>query len=119
MTHTESGAGNILLRKHKSSPAALRAIQTVGKSAAEFLERHVRGDWGSVCAEDGELNDEAGKDGSRPAGMIRQAGGKKEGRGLANRSRRDLFPDMFPIPFTSGKREKRQMLRLALAIRAR
>ena len=48
-----------------ATPAALQAIEQAGQSPAEFLDRHVRGDWGTVCDEDGKLNDEAVKDGSR------------------------------------------------------
>ena len=31
----------------------------------EFLVRHVRGDWGDVCEEDAEANEQSLKDGSR------------------------------------------------------
>lgn len=48
-----------------ATPTALRAIEQAGQSPAEFLDRHVLGDWGTVCEEDGDLNDEAVKDGSR------------------------------------------------------
>jgi len=32
-----------------------RAIEQAGQSPAEFLHRHVRGDWGELCDEDREL----------------------------------------------------------------
>jgi hypothetical protein len=48
-----------------ATPAALKAIQQAGQSPAEFLDRHVRGDWGDLCADDRALNDEAIQDGSR------------------------------------------------------
>jgi hypothetical protein len=48
-----------------ATPGALKALQTAGQSPAEFLDRHVRGDWGDVCDEDSEANDLALKDGSR------------------------------------------------------
>lgn len=48
-----------------ATPAALQVIEEAGQSPADFLDRHVLGDWGTVCEEDGELNDEAVKDGSR------------------------------------------------------
>jgi len=48
-----------------ATPAALEAIQQAGQSPAEFLDRHVRGDWGNLSAEDRALNDEAVQDGSR------------------------------------------------------
>jgi hypothetical protein len=36
-----------------------------GQEAAFFLDRHSTGDWGKVCPEDAQLNDEALKDGGR------------------------------------------------------
>ena len=48
-----------------ATPAALKAIQQAGQSPAEFLDRHVRGDWGDLCADDRALNDEATQNGSR------------------------------------------------------
>lgn len=48
-----------------ATPAALKAIQQAGQSPAEFLDRHVRGDWGDLCADDRALNDNAVQDGSR------------------------------------------------------
>ena len=36
-----------------------------GQEPAFFLDRHAAGDWGQVCPEDAQLNDEALKDGSR------------------------------------------------------
>lgn len=48
-----------------ATPAALQAIEQAGQSPSDFLDRHVRGDWGTASEGDGELNDEAVKDGSR------------------------------------------------------
>ena len=48
-----------------ATPAALEAIQQAGQSPAEFLDRHIRGDWGNLSADDRALNDEAVQDGSR------------------------------------------------------
>ena len=48
-----------------ATPAALEAIQQAGQSPAEFLDRHVRGDWANLSADDRALNDEAVQDGSR------------------------------------------------------
>jgi hypothetical protein len=31
-----------------ATPGALRAIQEAGQSPAEFLDRHISGDWGKV-----------------------------------------------------------------------
>ena len=48
-----------------STPGALRALQEADQSPWEFLSRHVAGDWGVVCDEDRQANDESVKDGSR------------------------------------------------------
>jgi hypothetical protein len=48
-----------------ATPDAINAMERSGQSPAEFLSRHQRCDWGEVCQEDGTLNDEALKDGSR------------------------------------------------------
>jgi hypothetical protein len=42
-----------------ATPGALDALARAGQAPAEFIARHVRGDWGDVCAEDAKLNDEA------------------------------------------------------------
>ena len=42
-----------------ATPGALDALRRSGQSAAEFLARHQRGDWGEVPAGDAALNDEA------------------------------------------------------------
>lgn len=48
-----------------STPGALDALATAGGSAAELLERHVRGDWGELCEEDRRANEQALHHGSR------------------------------------------------------
>ena len=42
-----------------ATPAALDAVLASGQSPDEFLDRHVRGNWGEVCEEDRKLNDQA------------------------------------------------------------
>ena len=48
-----------------ATPGALEALEKNRQTPAEFLSRHARGDWGSVCKEDAELNNQALIDGSR------------------------------------------------------
>ena len=48
-----------------ATPGALRAMEASGQEPAFFLDRHVIGDWGVVCPDDAQLNDEALKDGAR------------------------------------------------------
>ena len=48
-----------------ATPGALEALQESGQTPEFFLTKHSRGDWGEVCAEDAQLNDQALVDGSR------------------------------------------------------
>ncbi len=42
-----------------ATPAALAVLAAAGQTAAEFLDRHRRGDWGEVGDADRRLNDQA------------------------------------------------------------
>lgn len=42
-----------------ATPGALEALEQAGQTPLEFLTRHVRGDWGDVCEEDAEANEDA------------------------------------------------------------
>ena len=48
-----------------ATPAALELLQATGVRPSELLDRHLYGDWGDLCEDDKQLNDEAVKDGSR------------------------------------------------------
>ena len=48
-----------------ATPGALEALQQAGQSPAEFLARHVSGDWGQLCADDMRANEEALVNGER------------------------------------------------------
>jgi hypothetical protein len=48
-----------------STPDALEALKNAGQQPWEFISRHSQGDWGNLSKEDGRLNDESVKDGSR------------------------------------------------------
>ena len=48
-----------------ATPGALEALKESGQSPADFLDRHVQKDWGELCDEDKELNDQSVIDGSR------------------------------------------------------
>ena len=48
-----------------ATPGALEAMEEAGQNAALFLDRHIAGDWGEVCPDDWQLNNEALTDGSR------------------------------------------------------
>ncbi len=48
-----------------ATPGVLEAFQNTGQSPSEFLTRHVSGDWGDLCSEDKQANEEALNDGGR------------------------------------------------------
>lgn len=48
-----------------ATPSALAALNARALSPIPFLERHVRGDWGDLDAEDGQANDAALLHGTR------------------------------------------------------
>lgn len=48
-----------------STPGALALLQHVQLSPQVLLDRHVHGDWGEVCAEDAETNEQALVNGAR------------------------------------------------------
>jgi hypothetical protein len=48
-----------------ATPGALEALAASGESAAAFLDRHIAGDWGTVCPEDRRASDAAVAAGER------------------------------------------------------
>ena len=60
-----------------ATPGALQALQEAGQSPAFFLDKHISGDWGEVCAEDKRLNDEALVSGERLLSAYRTLRGVK------------------------------------------
>jgi hypothetical protein len=56
---------------------ALEALQKAGQTAIEFVQRHARGDWGDVCEEDRQANDQSLFDGSRLLSAYRLNDGTK------------------------------------------
>ena len=48
-----------------STPGALELFEETGKNASTYLQRHQQGDWGELCDEDKESNNQALIDGSR------------------------------------------------------
>jgi hypothetical protein len=48
-----------------ATPGALQALADSGQAPADFLDRHVQGDWGDVSKGDAKLNDEAVRCGER------------------------------------------------------
>jgi hypothetical protein len=54
-----------------ATSGALEALSQAGQSPSIFLDRHARGDWGEVCGEDAEANDNALLDGERLLSVYR------------------------------------------------
>ena len=48
-----------------ATPAAIATLERLGKNVLEFIERHVRGDWGDLSEDDKQANEDALVDGSR------------------------------------------------------
>ena len=60
-----------------ATPAALSALEAAGQSPADFLDRHVRGDWGDLSADDCQCNEDSLDDGSRILSAYITGGGQK------------------------------------------
>jgi hypothetical protein len=41
------------------TPGAMELLEKNNQSPSEFLDRHIIGDWGDLCKEDGMMNDYA------------------------------------------------------------
>ena len=65
------------LGKVVATPGALEALSKAGQSPDEFLARHRLGEWGDVCAEDKQLNDQALLDGGRLLSAYHTSAGEK------------------------------------------
>ena len=48
-----------------ATPGALEALQRNNTTGLDYLRRHASGDWGIVCEEDKQANEEALKSGAR------------------------------------------------------
>ncbi len=65
------------LGKLMATPAVLQAIQDSGQEVSDFLNRHVRGDWGTLSEVDRLNNDEAVETGDRIYSVYRTDNGTK------------------------------------------
>jgi len=59
------------------TPAALTAMEEAGQTPADFLARHIHGDWGEVHPGDRGRNEQALKDGARIFSVYTTAKGAK------------------------------------------
>lgn len=60
-----------------ATPGALEALTASGQSPTEFLDRHLRCDWGEVDSEDAQANDDALQHGDRLLSAYRTSAGAK------------------------------------------
>lgn len=60
-----------------ATPAALEALAASGQQPAEFLHRHLAGDWGDCDPEDAVANDAALSEGTRIFSVYHTARGVK------------------------------------------
>lgn len=60
-----------------STPGALQALKQNDQTAAEFIGRHLLGDWGHLCPEDWQANEEAVEQGLRLLSAYRLEDGTK------------------------------------------
>ena len=60
-----------------ATPGASEAFERNHQTPFEFLQRHIKGDWGELCDEDRMLNDQALIDGSRLLSAYRLKDGTK------------------------------------------
>ena len=60
-----------------ATPGALRALQKAEQAPAEFLNRHISGDWGEVPEEDKQENDYSVRHGLRIVSAYTTSAGEK------------------------------------------
>lgn len=60
-----------------ATPGCLEAFAATGQTPDEFLDRHIKGDWGELAEEDRQANDDALIDGSRILSSYRLSNGTK------------------------------------------
>jgi hypothetical protein len=72
-----SGLRLFSLGRMVATPGALAVLKQNTQLATEFIQRHVQGDWGELCDEDKQANDEALKEGLRLLSSYRLNDGTK------------------------------------------
>lgn len=60
-----------------ATPSALAVLTEAGQSPTEFVSRHVAGDWGDLCDEDRQANDDGLLHGERLLSVYTTAKGDK------------------------------------------
>ena len=60
-----------------ATPGALEALAKANEHLGDFLSRHLRGDWGDLCEEDKQTNQEALEQGLRILSAYRTSTGSR------------------------------------------
>jgi hypothetical protein len=74
---TSNGKTRFSLGQILVTPEALHALEESGQGPMEFVRRHAQCDWGEVCDEDKQANDQALIDGSRLLSAYRTTKGTR------------------------------------------
>ena len=74
---SKQGSGLFSLGQFVATRGALSAMEATGESATQFLSRHVAGDWGCLCDEDKQANQEALEEGSQLLSAYKLSSGVK------------------------------------------
>ena len=72
-----NGTSKFPLGRLLATPGALAVLEEAGQTPLEFIARHARGDWGDVCADDKQANEDALVDGSRLLSSYKTSNGEK------------------------------------------
>ena len=72
-----NGKPKFTLGRLLATPGALAALEDAGQTPLDLISRHVSGDWGDVCPDDKQLNDQALIDGSRILSSFRTRMGER------------------------------------------
>lgn len=68
---------NFSIGKLVATPGAIEALADSKQSPMEFIARHIRGDWGEVCDEDRQANEDALRNAERLLSAYRTSKGLK------------------------------------------
>jgi len=72
-----NGKPKFSLGRLLATPGALAVLEEAGQTPIDFISRHMRGDWGDVCADDKQANEDALVDGSRLLSSYKTSNGEK------------------------------------------
>ena len=72
-----NGTSKFPLGRLLATPGALAVLEEARQTPLEFIARHAHGDWGDVCADDKQANEDALVDGSRLLSSYKTSNGEK------------------------------------------